>query len=296
MDGVVDNNKIFQVIVNAIFILLVLICLVPFVLLIASSITEEESLIREGYSFFPGKISWDAYKYLLVDSSAIVRGYMISVLTTVIGTICNLTITTLLAYPLSRKDLPGRGIIAFIVFFTMLFNGGLVPSYMMWTQIFKIKNTFGALIIPNLMMGAFYVIMMRTYFTSNIPDAIIDAAKIDGAGEIRILIRVVLPMSTPILATLALLVGLNYWNDWLNGLYYVNKDSLYSIQVFLYQMLMKADFLRSSAASALPVGVKLPAVGIKMAVAVLGTMPMLIVYPFFQRYFVKGIAIGSVKG
>lgn len=296
MDGVVDNNKIFQVIVNAIFILLVLICLVPFVLLIASSITEEESLIREGYSFFPGKISWDAYKYLLVDSSAIVRGYVISVLTTVIGTICNLTITTLLAYPLSRKDLPGRGIIAFIVFFTMLFNGGLVPSYMMWTQIFKIKNTFGALIIPNLMMGAFYVIMMRTYFTSNIPDAIIDAAKIDGAGEIRILIRVVLPMSTPILATLALLVGLNYWNDWLNGLYYVNKDSLYSIQVFLYQMLMKADFLRSSAASALPVGVKLPAVGIKMAVAVLGTMPMLMVYPFFQRYFVKGIAIGSVKG
>lgn len=296
MDGVVDNNKIFQVIVNAIFILLVLICLVPFVLLIASSITEEESLIREGYSFFPAKISWDAYKYLLVDSSAIVRGYMISVLTTVIGTICNLTITTLLAYPLSRKDLPGRGIIAFIVFFTMLFNGGLVPSYMMWTQIFKIKNTFDALIIPNLMMGAFYVIMMRTYFTSNIPDAIIDAAKIDGAGEIRILIRVVLPMSTPILATLALLVGLNYWNDWLNGLYYVNKDSLYSIQVFLYQMLMKADFLRSSAASALPVGVKLPAVGIKMAVAVLGTMPMLMVYPFFQRYFVKGIAIGSVKG
>ena len=296
MENMVDNNKGFQIFVNAFFVFLVFICVMPFILLISSSVTEESHLIKEGYGFIPKAVSWDAYKYLLVDSKAVVRGYMISIFQTIVGTLCNLIITTLLAYPLSMKDLPGRGVIAFIVFFTMLFNGGLVPSYMMWTQVFKIKNTFWALILPNLMMGAFYVIMMRTYFTSNIPEALIDAAKIDGAGEVRILLQVVLPMSTPIIATLALLTGLNYWNDWLNGLYYVNKDSLYSIQVFLYQMLMKADFLRSSAASALPVGVKLPAVGIKMAVAVLGSVPMLIVYPFFQRYFVKGITIGSVKG
>ena len=292
----VEKNRGFQVIVHALFIVLSLICVLPFLLLIASSITEEGALIREGYSFFPKAISFDAYRYLLVDSTAIVRGYLISVLATVIGTVCNLTLTTLLAYPLSRRDLPGRGIIAFIVFFTMLFNGGLVPSYMMWTQVFHIKNTFAALILPNLMMGAFYVIMMRTYFTSNVPEAVVEAARIDGAGEGRILAQVVLPMSIPIIATLALLVGLNYWNDWLNGLYYVNNDNLYSIQVLLYQMLMKADFLRSSASSALPVGIQLPAVGIKMAVAVLGTLPMLIVYPFFQRYFVKGIVIGAVKG
>ena len=296
MENMVDNNKGFQIFVNAFFVFLVFICVMPFILLISSSVTEESHLIKEGYGFIPKAVSWDAYKYLLVDSKAVVRGYMISIFQTIVGTLCNLIITTLLAYPLSRKDLPGRGVIAFIVFFTMLFYGGLVPSYMMWTQVFKINNTFWALILPNLMMGAFYVIMMRTYFTSNIPEALIDAAKIDGAGEVRILLQVVLPMSTPIIATLALLTGLNYWNDWLNGLYYVNKDSLYSIQVFLYQMLMKADFLRSSAASALPVGVKLPAVGIKMAVAVLGSVPMLIVYPFFQRYFVKGITIGSVKG
>lgn len=292
----VVRDRGFQTAINIIFIILCLACLLPFVLLIISSITEEGSLIRNGYSFTPAKISFDAYRYLLVDSTSIVRGYLISVVVTVVGTIANLTLTTLLAYPLSRKDLPGRNGIAFLVFFTMLFNGGLVPSYMMWTQIFHIKNTFAALIVPNLMMGAFYVIMMRTYFTSNIPDAVIEAAWIDGASEFRVLCRIVLPMSVPIIATLALLVGLNYWNDWMNGLYYINKDNMYAIQVLLYQMLMKADFLRSSASSGLPVGIQLPAVGIKMAVAVLGSLPMLVVYPFFQRYFVKGIVIGAVKG
>lgn len=292
----VDRNKGFQVILHGIFALLALACLLPFMLLIISSITEENTLIRNGYTFFPDAISFDAYRYLLVDSSAIVNGYAISVLISVVGTLANLTITTLLAYPLSRKDLPGRNVIAFFVFFTMLFNGGLVPSYMMWTGVFHIKNSIFALIVPNLMMGAFYVIMMRTYFTSNIPDAVIEASRIDGAGEGRILVQVVLPMSIPIIATLALLVGLGYWNDWLNGLYYLNNDSLFSIQVLLYKMLMQIEFLKSSASSGLPVGITLPSTGIRMAVAVLGTLPMLIVYPFFQRYFVKGILVGAVKG
>lgn len=292
----VVHDKGFQIVVHAIFIVLSLACLLPFILLVVSSVTDETTLLQNGYSFFPEKFSWDAYKYLLVDSGSIIRGYMISIAVTVVGTVANLSLTAALAYPLSRRELPARNVLAFIVFFTMLFNGGLVPSYMMWTQTFHIKNTFAALIVPNLMLNAFYVIMARTYFSSNIPEAVIEAARIDGAGEFRILVRIVLPMSIPILATIALLVGLNYWNDWLNGLYYINKDSMYSIQVLLYQMLMKADFLRSSAASALPAGVSLPSVGIKMAVAVLGSVPMLIVYPFFQRYFVKGIVIGAVKG
>ncbi len=292
----VVRDRGVQAVLHLFFVVLSLICLIPFVLLIVSSVTDENFLIREGYSFFPKALSWDAYRYLLVDSDSIVRGYLISVVVTITGTLANLALTTILAYPLSRKNLPGKNVIAFLVFFTMLFNGGLVPSYMMWTQVFHIKNTFAALIVPNLMMGAFYVIMMRTYLTSNIPDEVVEAARIDGAGEFRILVQVVLPMSIPIIATLALLVGLNYWNDWLNGLYYINNDNLYSIQVLLYQMLMKADFLRSSAAAALLAGVVLPDVGIKMAVAVLGTLPMLIVYPFFQRFFVKGIVIGAVKG
>ncbi len=296
----VDRSKTFQIFANIIMILLVLFCLVPFVLLIVSSITKETSLVKYGYSFFPREIDLAAYKYLLVDSSDILRGYGISALVTVVGTVCNLVITTLFAYPLSRKDLPARGVLAFFLFFTMLFNGGLVPSYIMWTQTFHIKNTLAALLFPNLMMSAFYVIMMRTYFTTNIPDAVIEAARIDGAGELRILSQVVMPMSIPIVATLALLVGLAYWNDWLNGLYYISDDRLFSIQVLLNRMLLDVQFLMSNSDAAKSLqqneGFVLPSTGIRMAVAVMGALPVLAVYPFFQKYFVKGIVIGAVKG
>lgn len=229
----VERNKTFQIVTHCIMILLCLMCVLPFVLLIMSSLADEEWLIMNGYSFLPAKLSLDAYRYLLIDSTSIVRGYMISIFVTVLGTCISLVMTTLMAYPLSRKDLPGRYFFSFFIFFTMLFNGGLVPSYIMWTRMFHIKNTIFALLIPNLLMGAFYVIMMRTYFSSNIPDAVIEAARIDGAGEMRILLKIVLPMSLPIIATLALLTGLGYWNDWLNGLYYVQNDKLYSIQVLL---------------------------------------------------------------
>ena len=296
----VDRSKTFQIIANAVMILLVLFCLVPFALLIVSSITKETSLVKYGYSFIPREIDLAAYKYLLVDSTDIIRGYGISALVTVVGTICNLTITTLFAYPLSRKDLPARNALAFFLFFTMLFNGGLVPSYIMWTQNFHIKNTLAALLFPSLMMNAFYVIMMRTYFTTNIPDAVIEAARIDGAGELRILSQVVMPMSIPIIATLALLAGLAYWNDWLNGLYYISDDRLFSIQVLLNRMLLDVQFLMSNsdAAKSLQQNEEfvLPSTGIRMAVAVMGALPILVVYPFFQKYFVKGIVIGAVKG
>jgi len=169
---------------------------------------------------------------------------------------------------------------------------------MMWTQVFQIKNSFAALVVPNLMMGAFYVIMMRTYFGTNIPDAVIEAGRIDGAGEIRILLRLVLPMSLPILATIALLVGLSYWNDWLNGLYYINDDKYYGIQVILNRMLMDSLFIKNNAGTALgsQLNTQVPTTAVKMAVAVLGAVPVLIIYPFFQKYFVKGITIGAVKG
>ena len=295
----VERNKTFQVVVHGIMVLLCLVCVLPFLLLIMSSVADENWLIMNGYSFFPAKLSADAYQYLLVDSSSIVRGYLISAFVSVAGTCISLVMTTLMAYPLSRKDLPGRYIFSFFIFFTMLFNGGLVPTYIMWTQTFHIKNTIFALLVPNLLMGAFYVIMMRTYFSSNIPDAVIEAARIDGAGEMRILLKIVLPMSLPIIATLALLTGLGYWNDWLNGLYYIQNDSLYSIQVLLNRMLMDVQFLMSSANTAAAGNQQmgpLPSTGIKMAVAVLGALPALIIYPFFQKYFVKGITIGAVKG
>ncbi|MDD3279314.1 MAG: carbohydrate ABC transporter permease [Lachnospiraceae bacterium] len=293
----VERNKTFQIVANGVMILLCAFCILPLWLLVASSITGERELIVNGYSFIPSSIDFSAYKYILVDSVQLLRGYGLSAVVTVIGTFANLTMTTLFAYPLMRKDLPGRKLISFFLFFTMLFNGGLVPSYIMWTQVFHVKNTLWALIVPNLLMGAFNVIMMRTYLTSNIPGEVIDAARIDGAGEFKILLRVVLPMSKSILSTLALLVGLGYWNDWLNGLYYINKDTLYSTQVLLNKMLLDTQFLMSSASQGLNIDAsQLPSTGIKMAIAVMGILPILIVYPFLQKYLVKGITIGAVKG
>lgn len=283
---------------HIIMIILCLLCVLPFVLLIVSSITDEATLVKFGYSFIPSKISFDAYKYLFSSSGAIVRGYGITILVTVVGTSLNLLLTTLFAYPLSRHDLPGRGIFAFILFFSMLFNGGIVPSYIMWSQMFHIKNTIWALIIPNLMMNAFYIIMMRTNFNTNIPDALIEAARIDGASEWKILFSIVLPISKPILATVTLMVGLSYWNDWINGLYYITQDKYYSIQVLLNRMLQDVQFLKTSTLSSQSGALlsSLPSVGIKMAVAVMGILPILIIYPFFQKYFVKGITVGAVKG
>lgn len=293
----VGHNKRFQILANGIMIIITITCVLPFCLLFASSVTGEQALIRNGYSFFPKELDFSAYEYILVDSSNIFRSYGISGMVTLIGTVVNLTMTTLFAYPLSRKDLPGRKIISFYLFFTMLFNGGLVPSYIMWTQVFHVKNTIWGLLVPNLMMGAFYVIMMRSYFTTNIPEEIIDAGRIDGAGEVKILGKLVIPMSKPIISTLALLVGLSYWNDWLNGLYYINDDRLYGIQVLLNRMLMDTQFLMSNAAQSLNVDASmLPSTAIKMAIAVMGVLPVLIVYPFLQRYLVQGITIGAVKG
>ena len=214
----IEKNNRFQIAAHIVMILLCIFCLFPFLILISSSITSEMTLVREGYSILPKNIDFSAYKYLLTSSDDIIRGYIITICVTVIGTVANLTLTILLAYPLSRRDLPHRNVFAFIVFFTMLFHGGIVPSYIMWSKYFHITNTYAALIIPNLMMGAYYVIMVRTYFQSNIPEAVLEAGRIDGAGEMRILGQIVLPMSKPIIATMVLLVGLVYWNDWTNGL------------------------------------------------------------------------------
>jgi len=294
----VETRKAFQVIAHIIMIMLALFCILPIILMITSSFTSEDALILNGYSFFPSEIDFTAYKYLLVDSTDIIRGYMVSAVVTVIGTTFNVTVTTLFAYPLSRKNLPGRRFFMFFIFFTMLFNGGLIPTYIMWTGTFHIKNTLLALILPNLLMNAFYVFMMRTYFTTNIPNAVIEATKIDGAAEFHILGKIVLPMSRPIIATVTLMAGLSYWNDWLNGLYYINTDKLYSIQVLLNKMLLTSLFLKSGLGKQIlgSVGETIPTSAIKMAVAVLGALPILIVYPFFQKYFVKGIVVGAVKG
>ena len=294
----VKKDTGFQISANLVMILLCLMCLIPFLLMIVSSLTEENSLLQNGYSFFPKEWSLDTYRYLFTSvGGSIWNAYGITILVTVVGTVANLTLTTLLAYPLSRRDLPHRRVFSFVVFFTMLFNGGLVPSYIMWTRYFGIKDTLWALIVPGLMMNAFYVMMMRAFFQNSIPESVIEAARIDGAGEWRILRVIVLPMAKPIVATLTIMVGLMYWNDWTNGLYYISKDYLFSVQVLLNRMLMDVQFLMTNANMATSeISGSLPAVGIRMGVAVVGALPVMLIYPFFQKFFVKGIAIGAVKG
>lgn len=224
------GEYLFQVISNTVLTILSLLAVLPFVLLIMSSLTEEDSLLLNGYSFFPKQFSVYAYKYLFVTNlKSIMSSYGITVFVTLVGLILSLLITPMLAYPLSRKDYARSKKVSFYVFFTMLFNGGLVPSYMMWTQIFHLKNSIFALIIPTLLLNGFNVILMRSNFQSNIHPAMIEAAKIDGAGEFYIYRKIVLPLSLPIMATIGLMTGINYWNDWTNGLYYITNSKLYSL-------------------------------------------------------------------
>lgn len=272
----VSNNKVEQVVLHTIFILLCIIAAAPFLLLISSSITEESTLLQYGYSFFPKKVSFYAYEYLFQSGGKIIRGLGLSVLVTIVGTACSILMTVMFAYPISRKELPHRNLFSFLVFFTMLFNGGLVPTYMMYTQIFHIKNTIWALIIPSLLMNAFYIIMMRSFFVSNIPDSLIEAARIDGAGEFRILFRIVLPLSKPMLATLALMVGLGYWNDWMNSLYYITDDSLYTLQAILNNIITSITFLQSSTMGSVASAVAaMPSTGIRME------LPLLVLFRFW---------------
>ncbi len=292
----VQHDKLQQTLMHLFMILLVLLCVLPFLLMVMASFTEEATLTRNGYSFFPEKFSVETYSYIIKSANTILRGYLMTIVVTVLGTLSNLVLTVLFAYPLSRKDLPFRGALSFFLFFTMLFNGGLVPTYMMYSNTFHIKNTIFALIVPSLMMNAFYVIMMRTFFSSNIPDSLIEAAKLDGAREMRILTSVVLPLSKPMIVTLVLMVGLGYWNDWMNGLYYVTDQPLFTIQMILNNMINNIEFLSRNASLFGGAVVRVPQVGIRMGIAVIAVLPVMIIYPFLQKYFVKGIVIGGVKG
>ena len=215
---------------------------------------------------------------------------------TVVGTAGSLILASLMAFPLSLRDLPGRSILSFYVFFTMLFSGGLVPSYIMWTTTFHIKNTIWAYILPNFLLGAFNIILVRTFFSTSIPNDIYEAAKIDGAGYPTIYWKIVLPLGKPILVTIGLFAGLSYWNDWTNGLYYVNQSDMLSIQALLNRMIQDIQALAAHSTADSGALMQIPQVSIRMAIAFVAILPILLVYPFLQKYFASGILLGAVKG
>lgn len=292
------NEKVFQAVIIVFLGIVTLCVLFPFLLLVASSFTDETALMQGGYGFWPKKWSAHAYVYMFITNRlTIFRAYGVTFFITIAGTALSLLISPMLAWPLSRKDYPRARVISFIVFFTMLFNGGMVPSYIIWTNIFNIKDTIFSLIIPNLVVNGFQIILYKNNFASNIHPALIEAAYLDGAGEFYIYRSIVLPLSKPILATIGLMVGIGYWNDWTNGLYYITDTKLYSIQVLLNSMLNNMQALVSMSAGTNLGGdmAEIPSISIRMAIAVVGMVPILILYPFFQKAFIAGITLGGVK-
>ncbi len=294
------NDTKLQVLAHILLTAFTVCVLLPILVLISSSLTDNLTLMQKGYNILPRKFSLEAYAYLLDAGSSILRSYGISIALMFLGTALSLLITTPLAFAISRPNLTLGKFLTFMVFFTMLFNGGLVPSYINYVNVFHLKNTFWALLIPNLLMPAIYVLLMKNYFQTSVPNELLEAASIDGAGQFKCFISIAVPLSKPIIATVALFVGMGYWNDWNNGYIYLSKRTdLYSIQTLLNAMIRNIQFLSqnqmdmSTSAQALS---ELPSTSVRMAIAVLGILPVLIIYPLVQKNIVKGITLGAVKG
>lgn len=243
------EDKIFNVFGHIFMILLTVMAIVPIVLMVISSLTSNGAVLRNGYSFFPEEWSTYAYEWIFASNGGVVlKAYGISFFITAIGTTCSLLLTIGLAYGLSKKGLPGRGIFTFLVVFTMLFNGGLVPTYINYTNVFHIRDTIYGLLIPSLLMNAFNILLMKSYFVTGVPDEILEAAYIDGASEFQTMVKIAVPLSKPIIATIGMFAGIAYWNDWNNGyIYLVQRTDLYSIQNLLNRLMQNINALTQNA-------------------------------------------------
>ncbi|QGQ99397.1 carbohydrate ABC transporter permease [Paenibacillus psychroresistens] len=284
--------KVFRAF-NYVFLFIIsLATFIPFYLVVVVSFTLEKSISLKGYQLFPRQLSFAAYEALLSKGSRYIDAYKVSVTITVIGTFFAVLITCLLAYAISRKHLRYRNHIAFFVYFTLIFNGGLVPWYIIVGKL-GIKDSLLGLILP-LLVNAFNVFLIRNYFRA-IPDAILESATIDGSGELRTFFRIVLPLALPGLATITLFYMLAYWNEWFVALMLINTKELYPLQFLLRQILSTVLYAASAKSQITNIG-ELPAEGIKMATVVLTVGPIIFVYPFIQKYFIKGLVVGAVKG
>ncbi len=293
----VKKDRGFQITAHMIMICMTVMVIFPVALLIMSSLSPESDIIKYGYSLIPKKIDVTAYRYIFGEGS-VFHSYLVTIFVTLAGTAVSVVITTMISYTLTVPGLPGKRILSFYVLFTMLFSGGLVPSYMMWCNMFHIKNTIWALLIPSLLCSAFHIMITRTYFQNNIPQEILESARIDGMTEFGIFFKIVLPLSVPILATIGFMKALMYWNDWTNSLYYITDKKLVGIQALLNNMLTNAQYLAQSMDASMVAtdAAAIPSLTLRMAIAVVGMLPMIVLYPFFQKYYMKGLTVGAVKG
>ncbi|TYP79861.1 carbohydrate ABC transporter permease [Paenibacillus methanolicus] len=291
------SGRLGNWIINGFFAVICLLIALPFALVIIISVTSENSLIEHGYQFLPSQLSLEAYQIVLSKPQSLLQGYGVTIAVTVIGTVVSLLLTAMTAYPISRSDFRYNRPITFYIFFTILFSGGMVPFYILMTQYLHLKNTLAALIIPSV-LSPFNVMIMKG-FLDKISKEIIESAKVDGSSELRIFIRIILPLSTPALATLGLFISFGYWNEWFNALLFIDNDKYIPLQLLLVRTLAQIEFLANSpmaeAADRLQYA-NFPSLSVRMAMAILAGGPMLVIFPFFQKYFVKGLTVGSLKG
>jgi putative aldouronate transport system permease protein len=291
-------SKETNVVFNIIFAILAALAIIPFIFVLIISLTSEQSLKMNGYQFWPAQWSLDAYKYIFTSSNQITTAYGISIIITVSGTLLGLAIMSTYAYALSRKSFVYRKFFVKLIFIPMLFSGGMVASYLVVTRFLGLKDNILALILP-ICVSPFNIIILRTFFKTTVPDAIIEAAKIDGASEWITFLKVVLPISIPGIATIGLFLTLGFWNDWFNAMLYIDSNSLIPLQYLLVRIETSMEFLTNNAASmgtgAIEAASKMPKETAKMAIVVITTLPILFAYPFFQKYFVGGLTIGAVK-
>ncbi|MBS4958530.1 MAG: carbohydrate ABC transporter permease [Clostridium sp.] len=291
--------KAFNILSYTLIALVALICLIPFLMVIIGSFTSEKEIIANGFSFFPKELSLEAYKTALKEPMAILRAYGVTASLTVIGTAMGLFIVAMTAYVLQRKDFKWRNKVSFFFYFTTLFSGGLVPWYILMVKYLGLKDSYLSLLIPPL-LSVFNIIIMKSYM-SGIPQALTESAKIDGAGDFTIFIKVILPLVKPALATIGMFIALGYWNDWYNSMLFINNENLYSLQYYLYKIVNNIEAYKTILAQAgggasLGSAISMPSESLKMALTIIVTGPIILVYPFIQKYFVSGVTIGAVKG
>ena len=292
-------SKKSNLVLNVILLIYALLCILPLILIIAVSFTDENTLAINGFNFIPRVFSLYAYQFIFSQAKQVLAAYGISILVTTVGTILSVLIMAFYAYPISRKDFKYRNFFSFYLIFTMLFSGGMVSTYLVGINVLHLKDNLAGLILPYL-MNVFSVIILRTFFKNNIPDSLIESARIDGAGEFTTFFQIVFPLALPGIATVALLAMLQYWNDWFLAALYINDMRLAPLPYLLYQVQISMQFLLqhstnigSQAGNVLS---KMPTEAARMAMVVISVGPIALTFPFFQKYFVKGMTVGAIKG
>ncbi len=280
--------------------LVALACLIPFVMVVSASFSSEAAIKSNGFAILPQEFTLTAYNTVFKEPMVVIRAYGVTILLTVAGTVLGLFIQTMTAYVLSRKEFEWRNKFSFFFYFTTLFNGGLVPYYILMTRILGLKNNYLALLLP-LLFSVYNLLVMKSYIMG-IPESLIDAAKIDGCGEFKTMYKVVMPMLKPALATVGLFIALAYWNDWYNAMLYVTDADMHPLQYFLYKQVNNIEAYKrileslGAGSSGAVSAMSMPTQSLKMALTVVVTGPIILLYPIVQRYFVQGITIGAVKG